>query len=193
MFTCLHSRLRMPLFTSPSSAFKIKDGGQTFLKEIVCAFSPKLPLHHRLRVLYRCPTSISSHLPYCSAFNFLFFKSVCLIALFCNVEQTVVCSYKLYLHVRSTNLTGRLGKCLRGLRKNALDRGVFFFLSLFLVWFVWLCIYLFFNGKVKMNRKKVVFKRQHHSRFFIVWQDCSARGCHQWSTCYCSSSHPWWS
>ena len=132
MFTCLHSRLRMPLFTSPSSAFKIKDGGQTFLKEIVCAFSPKLPLHHRLRVLYRCPTSISSHLPYCSAFNLLFFKSVCLIALFCNVEQTVVCSYKLYLHVRSTNLTGRLGKCLRGLRKNALDRGVFFFLSLFL-------------------------------------------------------------
>lgn len=186
-------RLRMPLFTSPSSAFKIKDGGQTFLKEIVCAFSPKLPLHHKslapMSYFSKFPPSLFN----CSAFNLLFFESVCLIALFCNVEQSVVCSYKLYLHVRSTNLTGRQGKCLRGLWKNALDRGVFFFLSLFLVWFVWLCIYLFFNGKVKMNRKKVVFKRQHHSRFFIVWQDCSARGCHQWSTCYCSSSHPWWS
>lgn len=82
----------------------------------------------------------------CSAFNLLFFESVCLIALFCNVEQSVVCSYKLYLHVRSTNLTGRQGKSevrvsARIVKKCARSRS--FFLFVFVFGLVCLIVYLF--------------------------------------------------
>ena len=94
----------------------------------------------------------------CSAFNLLFFVSVCLIAMFCTVEQSVVCTYKLYLHVRSTDLTGRQGKCLRGLWKNALDRGVFFFFFFFSLCF-WLglfdCVSVYsLMAKLKWIRRK---------------------------------------